>query len=61
MPSLKHFEDLYQEEVLFVGSSELIMAQILLGPAGLDKLHAVTSVHATCAQKSVHVHEVKCT
>ena len=59
MPSHKHFEDLCQEEVLF-GSSELIMAQILLGPAGLDKLHAVTSVHATCAQKGVHVHEIKC-
>ena len=59
MPSHKHLEDLCQEEVLF-GSSELIMAQILLGPAGLDKLHAVTSVHATCAQKGVHVHEIKC-
>ena len=31
MPSYKHFEDLYQEEVMF-GSLELIMAQILLGP-----------------------------
>ena len=31
MPSYKHFNDLYQEEVLFE-SSELTMAQILLGP-----------------------------
>ena len=31
MSSYKHFEYLYQEEVMFE-SSELIMAQILLGP-----------------------------
>ena len=31
MPSYKYFEDLYQEEVTFE-SSELITAQILLGP-----------------------------